>query len=411
MDLCSITQTCTRLNAIGHRLFTAKHKICDFDKTSAKTPAEATKFFLIFGSLIKELDICLHSNSNPIDVMDAVIRYCTTLESLTLEGYEIPDNQGKIADMRKLFQNLRKLRIEQVTFGYHVYEWTTDVLFTPNGNLIGSFSNCKCLVNLEVLHCKYLNRVIFESSFPKLECFKYSGNDGIANCHLDGFTFRHPNLKSFCMVNVDCVDDDHLAALKMVAANCKNLEKLVFDFETYTRSAEYEKILKNLPKLSKLREIKICWMGDFATMFVQELPNFRHTLEALSLAHGDGGSGLIAAVIQLKKLRFLQLASSSSVLEDIDPLGELTRLTSLSISQNEANLKFDLVKLVDRLVNLNKLQFHVCNYKIGNQTYLQLVHAVERRPDLRNRTLRIDCRTSVDLQLAAVKFEKLDEFE
>lgn len=413
MDLCWIGQTCVRLNAISKQLFKAKYKICIFDKTSAKTTVEAIQFFRHFGSLIVDLQIDMWSFDNA--VMDAVMQYCTpTLKALKLSAYEVPDKQEKIAEIGKLFQNLQELRIEAVYID-GVDQYSDDDIFTPEGNLINCFNNCQSLVNLQMLECFNLNRVIFESSFPSLHHFEtvvycpYDNSDKL----IEGFVLRHQNLKSF---SLDSYNGEHyhghIPALNAVAANCKNLEKLEFGFGSSSDSDNYGLFLRNLSKLPELREIKNFSTVDHASSLVKVLQNHRNKLEVLDLLHVESTAELIPALSQLSKLHFLRFNCCGGVLNDINPLGQLTELTALSIKCLwNPLLKFDLVKLVDRLVNLTRLKFNVHSFKIGNQIYLQLVHAVEKRRKLQNRTLQVDCPTTddfIDLKLAAVKFIKFE---
>lgn len=143
-----------------------------------------------------------------------------------------------------------------------------------------------------------------------------------------------------------------------------------------------------LESFSNLRELNIFYIGENIKKLTEELPKLSK-LEVLDLAFASGESELIAAVSQLKKLRVLRLMDCGE-LNDINPVMELKELCELSIDFVKAK-HFDLIKIVDRLVNLTKLSIFIVDCKIQKQTYRQLVNAVERRPVARNRVLELCC--------------------
>lgn len=403
IDLCSIAQTSVRLNEIGSQMFDSQHQGFVFNKTTAKTTFEARKLFQIFGSQMLQLDIDFHlCVTYASDVMDAVIRYCRKLECLYLRSYKVPDNKNKIAGMAKLFRNLQTLNIENVSI--EGFDLTTDnIIVTPSGNLM-QFFDCKCLVNLVLNGCYDFKRITFESYFPNLQHFTYTSAALNDDKYIDGFIFRHKHLKSFSLNSEDDPGDFdwHFPALNVIPVNCKDLEKIEFGLGFSEHPAETVTFLQNLSRLRKLRNLKM--FSGVDEVVIKELPNFRNKLEVLDLSYVYG-SGLIQAVSQLKKLRFFRLYDvAAGVLVDINPLSKLTKLTTLFIENvYEKNLKFDLVEMVDCLVNLTKLQFIVNDFKIDNKAYRQLVYIVERRPDMRNRFLHVDCPKTndfLDLELA-----------
>lgn len=409
-DLFSIAQTSSRLNALGCQHFHRYYKICNFKETEVKTAVAARKFFEIFGAGISELDIDCSLFSE--DVMGAVIKHCSTLESLKIRAYKVPDKKESIAGIRKLFENLKKLHMEYLYIDG--FDERSDTAFiTPNGNLLDIFVNCKSLISLVVFECDDLDRVILASAFPQLQNFKYFKVS--AGDRMDEFFLRHENLKSVSLDSYKLTDyDAHIPALQVLAANCKQLEKLKFGFGSASYNLDsdtddYEMFLDNLSKLPQLTELKVIRFKEQIEEFAAVLPNLRDSLEVLHLKQLDEGHGLIEAVRQLKKLRVLTLQTGyESDLENIDPLGELESLNELSIEINfERGLQFDFVKMVCRLVNLTKVKFDVNDFKIDNGIFQQLVAAVESRPDVQKRTLQIDCRRTkdfIDSQLETVKF-------
>ncbi len=422
MDICSIAQTSSRLNTVGREHFDRKNKICNFNEMQVNTTAAAEKFFKIFGALILELNIDC-SLFSP-DIMDPIIQHCaSTLESLKIRGYQIPDTKESLAGMKKLFQNLKKLRLEYVSIEKFFDERLEEdsAIFTPNRNLVDIFVDCKSLTNLEVVESDDLDRVILESVFPKLEKFKYFKES--VDTYMEGFVFRHKNLKSISFDSYQTCDyDGHIPALKVVAANCKKLEKLEFAFGSGTDDSETDAgeglFWNNLSKLPKLKELKVLMFTDgfHFELFIHMLPNWRQTLEVLQLERlSDGGRELIAAITQLKKLRVLKLRTDyddDTVLGDINPLGALESLDELWIDNMfERNLKFNFIQIIVRLVNLTKVKIRVNGFKMENEAYRRLAAAVERRPDRTKRSLQIDCKKVdgfIDLKLDSVKFVQLE---
>lgn len=412
IDLCSISETSAHLKTVGCQVFDRKFKICCFNKRTAKTTTEARKLFRIFGALISELDIDFYLCPKAAEIMDAVMKYCTTLDCLKLQSYNIPDNQETISSMGKFFQNLKSLHIISLNIeGFDDQSVFCDKnLITPNGNAMDLFVDCNSLTHLKVDDSEHLNRIIFESAFHQLQYFDYFGV--CIYFPIDGFIYRHKNLKSILINPYEGDNDDQLPALKVIAATCKKLEKLALSLGSSRLHAEYEESLKKLTRMP-LRELKIDMIGEHGNMFARILPSFRDTLEVLDISDAEHSFGIIPAISELRKLRFLRL-DECAVRSGLAPLGELTELVQLFIVQIELVVKFDLVRLVDSLINLRKLQVHIADFEIGNQTYSQLVDAVEKRSNVEKRNLQIDCPTTeeiVNLQVAKVNITPFEHHQ
>lgn len=370
-DLISVTQSCSRFNAIGKQIFERKHKICNFRSMSVKGTAEARRVFQTFGYLMVELKI----DSNSTDVMDAIIEYCTSLQSLSLEYYTIPDNQINISGMGLLFQKLKKLDIRNVDFDFASYY---DGVITPKGNLMDIFINCDSLVDLKVLHCYEFDENLFSRTFPKLQHFECSGD----NVDIGSFVLRHKNLKSFSLDSDEGYN--HIPVLNTLAI-CKYLERLNFRFQF--EAVDNDTSLKSLERFQYLRELKIFYVGDNMSKLIEELPKLSSTLEILKLVQARGHPKLMSAVSKLKKLRVFKLHDVGE-LNDSDLIGELKQLTHVSFKVVKAK-RFDLIQIVSRLENLTKFTYY--NFKISSQTYLRLVDIVGGRLETKNRFLNIRC--------------------
>lgn len=415
MDLCSIAQTSVRLNVVAKQFFAKKHISFIFINATVKTANQARKMFQIFGPQMLELEIdfcfCV---TNASRIMEAVIRYCSSsLQRLVLKSFDIPDNRDTFTGMAKLFENLHTMHLDNVSI--EGMGSISDTLFSPKGNLIDFFLKCKDLVNLSLIGGNEYHRPIFENSFPKLESFSVTTAEGVDGAsYLEGFLLRHENLKAFSVIVEEYSDFDWLVpALKVIAAKCLHLEKLEFGLGAiFERPAESEILLNALFSIRKLKVVKVRLLE--ASNAIKELRNCSKNLEVLDVEFVGGNPELIPAVSQLQKLRSLRLHEIvDGDLKDINPLSKLTGLETLSIYLVE-NTKFDFLNLVNCLIKLTKLKFAVNSFKIDNDVYLRLLDIVDRRPDIRYRTLEIDCpRTSdfIDLQRKTVKFVRLIQLE
>lgn len=385
-DLVSIAQTSARLKAIAEQKFKRKLTIICHNATDATA---TRKLLQMFGARLVQLNIDFHSCSNASRIMDAVFRYCSSsLGSLTLKSFEIPDQQEAFDGLARIFKNLHTLHMENVTIeGIGVL----DTLITPkNGNLINFFVDCELLANLTLIEGYDFRRAIFENWFPKLEHYADTTDEEMTvDTSLQGFILRHRNLKSFSVVCKQSYNFDWwLPVLKILATNCQQLEKIAFGIGPFNDPTPCL-ALHNVFRLPNLKEIK---MFSFQSEHVsKELHRLSNKLEILDVEFCGGNAGVIPAISQLRMLRFLRLYEvADGELEDINALGELTNLETLVIELYE-NPKFDLLGMVSRLVKLTKLKFHVGNFKIGYQTYRRLSSIVQGRPDVRNRQLHLDC--------------------
>lgn len=412
LELCSLVQTCSRMNRCGIRFFARKHKTVHFN-TVAKNPTlgQARKFFRTFGSVIFDLRINLgytHSTSIGSRIIDALIRHCTSLKALKIRSYSIPDNQDDITKMGLLFSNLIKLHLTEVfidTCDGSIDNW--DSYITPNGNIWDCFSNCRSLIDLTVKECFEFKRTIFESHFPKLQHLKYFLREGYLSYSVDGFFLRHKNLKSFSLQSKD--EDYYISFVPVLTATCKNLEKLEFSLVSSGYStgelAKHNTSLKSLARLQNLRELKV-FFGNIINP-TNGLSSLSDSLEVLDLSYSSyDHAELIQVVAQLRNLRIFRLHYCYG-LGDINLISELKQLTELSLRYVEAE-RFDLITIVDGLTNLTKINFFVNDFKISKKTYLRLVNIVDCRPNAMNRVLTLRCPTAEEFDIrATVKHHSL----
>lgn len=387
VDLIALARSCNRLNVIGTRIFERKHKICDFSNMAVEHSVVACGVFNTFGSFIADLRIDLSLYTfGAVKIIDSMVQNCNVLKSLTIKSYTVPDNQDDITKLGMLFEKLEVLRLEYVYVEGFEELNEMDVIVTPNGNLLNLFTNCKSLIDFKILCSCNFKMAIFESGFPELQHFEYDIGEGYTDCKVTGFILRHRNLKSF---SLNTRDIQNAAALKVIAANCKSLEKLKFE----TDAEPDDTALMCVEKLQQLTELKILWIRQNVTRLITK---FRpKSLTVLNLQYIEGGPELIPAISQIKTLRVLKLLETDP-LYDLNPLGELKQLIELSILYMETTLKFDFIKLVERLVNLKKFKFITSGFTIGTTSYIRLVNVIKHRPEIENRYLELRCPTTND---------------
>lgn len=224
---------------------------------------------------------------------------------------------------------------------------------------------------------------------------------------MEGFILNHPTLKTFSL-------DSEYVNLSAVAASCKTLQKLGFQFDHSPLSLKPN--VESIGKFQKLKEIICLGVGneDNMSSLVRVFPELANSLEVLDLRHGFGSHDLLQIISKIANLKILRLDDVICVPEtNLNPLAELSHLGELSLSiytRERGHIRFDLVKMVECLHNLTKLEFFVNDYKVDRKTYRQLLHCVESRPAARKRHLTIRCTTTddfKDLLRVTVKIDKV----
>lgn len=416
MDLCSLARTSTKLKAISTDIFVRWHKMCDFRVMALDDGVMVNRVLTTFGSSISELCI----NFTPYElyagkIMESIVRNCTELNSLTMTTYMIPDNNDEFTKMRILFARLRKLSLDDVLIeGWEKWSCYQEYssycrTVTPGGNLMNFFDDCHSLVDLRIVDCFVLEQAILESNFPKLQHMCYMDKSEHMVNGARGFVFRHKNLKALSLgANINIAE-----TIDVISTNCTKLRKL--EFGTEAQPEKYVAALQLLGKLEHLTELRIEWYSQNMLGLLKELRQST-SLRYLRLENTRGGMNLIPFIAQIKSLRVLKLYGTND-LRNLKALEHLSpQLVELSImNQSLREFDFDLVDIVQRLVNLKKLKFCVSvssidwghSYRICRKIYAQLVNIVENRPVV-DRYLQLNCPSTKDfahLLRASVEFK------
>lgn len=410
MDLADVVQSCKYVKEIIFNLFQRKYKTLKLnfsDIVNVKTAVQARRLFKTFGSIIIELEIKfvpykVVENPNSADILDAVIEHCTSLKTFKLDSFDIPDNAFWFERMGQLFMRLQKLRLRHVFIEDIQSSWNFDEIFvTPNENDISCFDNCSSLIELKLEESYFFYSKIFRTTFRSLKHFIIEDSVNCRSTSMDGFISRHPNLKTFSL-------DSEYSHIPVAAANL-NLETLGFRFDIGTPFGSPSRTsVKSLPRFQKLKKLICFEVGSLDNMsnLIKVLPKLVNSLEVLNLSYGYANQHLIQVASSLKKLKVFRLydikVNSDITVNkmDLNPLAELIELTELILyidTDNKNGFTFDLVKIVNRLANLTKLELFVNGYKLSNETYVQLLNCVESRPSGKQ-NLVIKCHTADDFK-------------
>lgn len=395
-DFYSLSQTCKRLNGIGADIFQRKVKICDWRHITDRNAEIIIGVLKTFRSVISELRLGMSAISyfNSSAIIDSIVRYCSELKSLTIDGCKIPNNQSDIDKLGMVFKNLERLHLEYVFI--EDIDDTSEAIEAANKPLINNcFTDCEALISLKVVNCYHFKRAIFENSFPKLEHFDYkSGDFGVFN-NINEFILRHCNLKSF---RLDTDNNDYLGTL---AAGCKNLTNLNIrlDSRLYCSPFSHRRphssgSVKSLASFQHLKELTVeCAGKEVAMELIKVLPQLSQSLKCLHVEHFSGSLTLIPAVVKLQNLRIFRLHGHSGII-DISRICELPTLVELSLIHVKVK-NVDVIKMVNGLVNLKRLKFYVEDFKITNKLYAQLLDVLKQRK-LEDQQLDMYCRTAID---------------
>lgn len=390
-DWIELTQTCSRFKEIAIETFARSQKICHLNRLgmAMKDTATACRVLDIFGASIVELFIAITDRlDDGAKIIDSIIENCTSLKSLSIASYTIPDSQREINQMALLFERLEILKLADLTIeDVDTLEYGTAII-TPKENLLDLFANCNSLIDLTINNCcDDLNQCVSESYFPKLEHFRYIHYRQV--CYIEGFVLRHRKLKSFTL-NTEC--DKNSDFLKIVTTNCKQLENLSFGTSTYGQF--YVTVLESMGRLEHLTNLTVALSDQHLTKLVKSLQST--PLKVLDLQSGYGCSQILPAISTMNTLRVLKLNRIYG-LHNYNSLENMKQLVELYIHHRSessiefgSSVEFDPVKVIDRLVNLKKFKFHANGFHIDGHLYSRLVNVVQRRSLAENRYLEID---------------------
>ncbi|KAG4077764.1 hypothetical protein HA402_011193 [Bradysia odoriphaga] len=392
MDLVSVTKSCSKLKRISTQIFTKKYNMCNFNDAGVKNLVMAENLLETFGSLISGL--CINFAPYGFDgskIVDAILRFCENLNSLSMASYEIPDTRDDITKITLLFGKVEVLHINDVKI-----EWpdgcVVDDFVTPNAYVMDIFENCNSLIDLKIENCPTLELVAFGNKFSQLEhiYYAYGGNDVgtgfLDDGYIPAFIMRHRKLKSLRLTE----QMRNVQVLCMIPVYCKELENLEFRTETNSDDRFFTFWLASLAQLDRLRELKIVWRGQRVTDMLKEFHRSK-SLNVLHLESVKGGLDLLQSLAGIKTLRCVKLVDV-----ELHPFGILTHITGLiEHKTGEIESSFDISKLVDGLPNLRKLKIHCKNYSLTESEYVRLADAVECRVGT-DRYLQVDCNTTGD---------------
>lgn len=382
VDLASVARTCTKFKEIATGIFGRTQTVFDLNSLARYGSAAACRVICVFGSLIVQLRINfeLFKDGGHGRMIEAIIENCGALKRLHIKCYEVPDNPCEISKMASLFGKLEVLHLKDVYMEYYLSN-KDNSLVTRKGNYMNFFVNCNSLVDFKIDRCFNLERCIFEGFFPKLRHFEYSLYDD-RNGNVEGFIFRHRNLKS---LSYNTVNYKNPKLLKVIANCCKQLEKL--SLTTVAPPQRYRKTLNYITSLEHLEQLRIVWFDKNMSGLVENLQS-SSSLKVLDLQHIKGCPELLPAITNLNALRVLKLAFIGE-LRNYNSIRNVTQLDELFIVSKE-NIEFDLVKVINSLVNLKKIKFHVHGHYISDDLYNQLVSVVKNRPVFGNRFIEVD---------------------
>lgn len=374
-DLLSMAESCTRLKDVAARVFARKHKMHHIVNISELTIRSVERILNNFVSNIPKL--CIEKCRLDIftRIMDLVMKYCKEgLESLTLNVPEIPATMnfalGPFKKLRSLY--IRNVVVKRVDF----------------------FDKCDALVELKVESWKFSDsELVLASTFPKLERFEYN-HIGLSIVYSQykwqSFISRHKTLKTFSLVGFHV---NMSPILCLITDHCKQLEKLQI-ISTHIGTSGLpvrENILMSLLTLNQLKSMEIMCNGQNVTNFVKELNSLK-SLEFLEISYARADSEFLPALSQLKNLHSLRLTHFHE-LKNLESLRNLVQLTELAIQLEDQTVKFhfDLVDMIENLINLKTLFLQWKGLKIHEAMYLKIVDIVSRRPGRPKNFLTLKC--------------------
>lgn len=330
MDLANVAKSCQFLKTIAFDIFKRKYKTLNLKYSgivSVKEAAKAKQLFRTFGSSIVELDIKfqpwrIEADCRAAAIVHAIVTECTSLKTLKIDSFVVPDDEFWFMRIRKLFARLETLDVAQLFFESEDY-WPNEYVTTPNGNSINSFDNCTSLRELKLYESYFFYDVLFQNYFPKLQHLIIEDPESCISNGMNAFILRHPHLKTFSLSR----EHSHLP---IAAANLRSLETFGFQFEDeYPPGSPTKTSYESLAKFQNLKEL-ICFdvgREDNMSRLLNILPKLANTLEVLDLQYGCGNRDFVSVVNSLPKLKVVRLTDISIKDTPDDDLKDLIRAT------------------------------------------------------------------------------------
>lgn len=353
IDLCSVAETCKRFRSIAPRVFGEKIAISGlgsytfsffrpfhYHYTTNKR-SDVERIFENFGSCF--YSVCIFGPKWRF-VLDLVEKhYDEQLKILDIHHLYIPS-----ALAHKLKPVFRRLQSLSLLF----------VSIERNEPVVKELSSLIRLRVIWVDNCE----TILANVFPKLEEFTFESRNEILNQSspaLTTFITRHMTLKS--LVITLCLDKNGwIPILKAIGNSCMKLEKLTIDNYTPGRSC---------PSLTPLHALKS--LGD---VFLHDM-----TFENFN------------GLVHLNTLQALTLYKSIPP-RDVDQFACLSQLAALSLVKCKLFGAFDVIDIIERLINLKKLQLQFSTFD-GRKFVLdeRISSKIEYTVKDRSNALTVEC--------------------
>lgn len=371
-DLCAISDTCSRFEAIAKIVFPFEHKKVYLNSIWNDKNMNVNRSLLTkFGG----------SGYGNLDVLN---NFCSDkLKLLHLNNFHIGTTQ--IGLMKQLFSNLESLKLEDCSIDVPVSE--------------GLFSGCNQVIKLVFLsaydetdfykHAKY--------DFPNLKYLHIRDDEQ----HAEDFLINQTKLKE---IFIDCFYMNE-SLFKFIADNMKSLEKMNI---TYNDSEVYPCMRSALATIGQIKILKISMdrvhfggsspsPSDDASIFLNRMNDSMESLTHLELStcHTYLNVELIASIVQFQNLVRLKLymwrfSNGDENYENdeqlsIEQLGNLPKLSVFHLSGKLKLSNGDLHQFVTKAEQLQSLTIDLAQYKIENEIHKEIVDIALKR----NKRLRV----------------------
>lgn len=345
MDLCSLSETCTRFQKIVRRVFPTKLEITfrgetEYDVTSSKSSTSRTKKLL-------------ENQGN--DDIEIILRNCgSSLCGLTINSYRDSSDE-RLSFLLNLVSKYCVDALESPDIDCEKVSEISTVKSNPifnrrlqalvlNGINIRDgldfFDDLESLIELtfeNVTGCS----PILETSFPKLKRFTFI-DYRVDDFSLQKFITHHPRLKTLRII-VHKFRKNRTGFLQEIVSNCTELEELNLNIG----SERHEYSLLPLQSLKRLKTLKLWYVPCNNLSFIPGMAN-------------------------LRELWFMCCSPPK------DEIVHLTQLTKLRIYHRDHYV--DVVDVIKRLINLE--EFKVGYFTLKEKTFINIVEIVKGRPNV-----------------------------
>lgn len=355
IDLCSVSETCVRLQEVAGYVFSRKFKK-SYIALNGFNLCDTKRILVQFGSLINNL--ALRNSENIDQKLDLLVKYCgPTLQTVKL--YQIYVNPTLALKLQTLFTNSKK-----IIFGINYRIGVT--------NPVNIFAKCKRLEDLEIWSdLAYNQNMMKVTTFPALTSFKfYLAVELEAFC---SFILRHPKLRTLHLKAYWSLQYDKY---EQIATNLVNLEDLKIEFLNIipTDSKTY---LQPLVELKKLKRLEMNCDERPITPFLNEFKS-KNTLECLSLLYPIADDAFFTSLAEYPQIRELGLFSA----HDANILGiiKVQQLTRLVFVGENAITDENLYELVEGMPNMEEIIFIDIDAILDVCLYRRLVKLLFQQP-------------------------------